>query len=455
MNGSSPVGVSGWSDGMLSDASAWGPRVGHRRIPWANPSHMAGLRAWWKLIGWEPYDQQFQAHMSPARFITYVAGKRTGKSMWAARHVEPLIMTPQTRGWIIGTKYSRCVKEFDYLYTDLVRRLRFPMDEKHYNVRGGNMYLKTAWGSEVRCVSAKDPDNIEAEDLDWFILAEPAQHPVSSWHLARERVMDRRGIGLFPGTPPVGIHHWMRKLYRLGQTGRDPDYWSIRVSGEETPYPGLDEVLKLKTVVSDLRYRRDVLAEFVATEDIIYSEFEYGVHVRGDVGYRKDLPLYWSFDFGYTNPWVCLWIQWDKSQDRMYVVDEYAATGRSDATNIAAVKKQHKAAGYAKTDANFCDPSGAAPRAALKDAKVKTTIRGGRDVDNGIAAIREMLVVREDRKPGLMGAVECDGWADEMTIYHNKPGTDKVAKEDDHYPDALRYAVLNLAKPTSHRIRTL
>ena len=52
--------------------------------------------------------------------------------------------------------------------------------------------------------------------------------------------------------------------------------------------------------------------------------------------------------------------------------------------------------------------------------------------------------VRDDKLPGLMVDRSCVHAIDELGTYHNRPGTDEPAKEDDHCPDALRYLYLNL-----------
>ena len=410
---------------------------------------------WFKVIDYDPYEQQLVAHEDPARFKVYIAGKRTGKSYWAAREVETLIMTPETMGWIVGVTYDRAEKEFSYLWKDIVQRKtasgkRLPMPTAHYNVRGGNMHVKTGWGSEFRVVSAKDENNLESDALDWFILAEPAMHKLSTWELLRSRVMDRKGIGIFPGTPPNEAH-WLKKLFDRGQDPGDVDFASWQISAEDTPYPGREEIAAFRRDVSDMRYRRDVLAQFIGTQDVIFPTFQYADHVT-DVCYRADLPLYRTFDFGFTNPWVCLWVQVDQSQDRVYVVDEYYQRGRADSVNIAAVLAHEKKMGYGDVEKSFCDPAGAAARAELRLAGVETIIAGGNSKTRGIELLRKALQVREDGRPGVLWSHRCTNGISEMGLYHNKPGTDDPAKEDDHVPDALRYLYLNLFGKSEPRI---
>ena len=64
----------------------------------------------WKyfdLIEYKPYRKQREFHQSTARFKVAVAGRRAGKTLMGAREVEPILMMPNKRVWIVGP----CVDE--------------------------------------------------------------------------------------------------------------------------------------------------------------------------------------------------------------------------------------------------------------------------------------------------------------------------------------------------------
>ena len=78
--------------------------------------------------------------------------RRFGKSRMAAAEVEPKIMEPGTRGWIVGPEYKVGEKEFRYIWDDLVIKMKLgaakgALRRKAYNVRTGEMYIETGWGS--------------------------------------------------------------------------------------------------------------------------------------------------------------------------------------------------------------------------------------------------------------------------------------------------------------------
>ena len=416
---------------------------------------------WFARIGYEPYAQQQAFHLGydprgPVpevlpRFKVMVAGKRVGKSFSGARELQPLIMTPETVTWIIGVHYDRAEKEFGYIWDDLFRKagINRRACKAHYNVRGGNMEIRTPWASIVKVKSAKDPHSIEAEACDQILIAEPAQHPVSTFELARERVMEKRGTIIIPGTPSVE-RHWLKKMFDRGQDPGRPDWFSIRVSAEETPYPGLEEVLALKDDISEFRYRRDVLAMFAAAEEMVYPMFQMARHVH-EFEYNPELPVYTAYDFGFSSPWVCLWIQVDESQERVLILDEYYELHKTDSVAVVEVTQQHKAAGWAGGEVegieeSYPDPRGASARKELADAGYSCRIDGvtqwegsGKEgsIDRGVELVRQWL--ETDR---LWVHPRCSNTIDEFATYHNgKNG--KPADEDNHCMDPVRYMMLN------------
>jgi len=420
---------------------------GMRTRPWATAEDT------FRAVGYEPYRQQRQFHhvreFAPPSWenvprIRVVAGaKRIGKSFMGARDVLPLVATPETRGWIVGVTYKRAIKEFEYIHHDTTQTLGFGTLEDNFNVRGGYMFLRFAHNATAEVRSAKDEHDLEAEACDWIILAEPAQHKESTFELCRERLSEKRGTLLLVGTPPPD-RHWLKKIFDRGQDPSWEDYWSIQIPATETPYPGLDEVAKLERELSPRRLRRDVLAEFIATEKNIYPTFEYVRHVD-DLEYDPRLPLFWTFDFGAGHPWVCLWVQVDLAARHVYVLREYYQTRTSDRDNILAVKREHKATGWKRTEWNAGDPRAASARLELEAHGVELmgdeSLRDG-SKDRGIEKVQQLLD-GEDGRPLLTISRSCENLIDECSLYH-RDDNGKIVNRDDDGLDALRYLVMEL-----------
>ena len=93
-------------------------------------------------------------------------------------------------------------------------------------------------------------------------------------------------------------------------------------------------------------------------ENVVFSEFDPAIHVRS-VDYDPNLPLYRTLDFGFVNPFVCLWVQVDR-EGIVRVIDEYV---RSRVTIDVHAKelKARTPCPEEQVTATYCDPAGAAP----------------------------------------------------------------------------------------------
>ena len=102
-------------------------------------------------------------HSSPARFRINIQGRRSGKSFSAAREIEPWILTPKTKGWIVAPNYELCDKIARIVKEDLFLKLRLPIETKK-EISGQLYYFKMAGlGSEVWIRSADTPDSLVGE----------------------------------------------------------------------------------------------------------------------------------------------------------------------------------------------------------------------------------------------------------------------------------------------------
>lgn len=70
--------------------------------------------AYFGRIGHRPHPKQWLYHNSRARFRVACCGRRFGKSLMAARDLEPELLVPDRRYWIVGP----CVDELTEIFTD-------------------------------------------------------------------------------------------------------------------------------------------------------------------------------------------------------------------------------------------------------------------------------------------------------------------------------------------------
>jgi len=135
-----------------------------------------------------------------------------------------------------------------------------------------------------------------------------------------------------------------------------------------------------------------------------------------------------SIDFGYENPFVCLYIVVDPS-DRVYIYAEYYQRWRTVEKHSEALNEQADR----EYEYTVCDVSGASERATLRENGIDT-IATQTDVVAGLEVVRQHLKLRDDGKPGLYVSSRCIETIKEFNQYHypESGNVEIPAKEHDH-----------------------
>ncbi|MFH1716109.1 MAG: hypothetical protein ABIF19_02055 [Planctomycetota bacterium] len=226
-------------------------------------------------------------------------------------------------------------------------------------------------------------------------------------------------------------------------------------------YLKIDDCITLMRRASRAGWEAEMLCMRPSRRNVVFDEFDPAVHVR-ELDYDPNLPLYRSLDFGFVNPFVCLWIQVDGA-GAVRVIDEYVRSRATIDVHAAEVKSR-TAIGEEQVAATFCDPAG----------------KGVNDV-TGTSAVRELralgIAVRF-RKSGILEGVElirravrsgdgrstlvisprCRRLIEAMECYHypDSAAPGELPLKDglyDHPIDALRYFFINHTRPAKTTTR--
>jgi hypothetical protein len=220
-----------------------------------------------------------------------------------------------------------------------------------------------------------------------------------------------------------------------------------------------DGYLKIDDCITQMRrasragWESEMLCKRPSLAKVVFDEFDPDIHVK-PVDYDANLPLYRSLDFGFVNPFVCLWIQVD-GDGRVHVIDEYLR-GRATIDVHAEQLIQRTACDEESVAATFCDPAGA----GVNDVTGTSVVR----------ELRQYGIVTRYRKSGILEGIElirraikggdgksrfiispgCSRLIEAMQCYHypeNRPGSEtELPLKDglyDHSIDALRYFFVN------------
>lgn len=427
-------------------------------------------------LNYDPHPGQEPVHRSMARHRVVCAGRRLGKSVIGGH--ELTLEALKTKGmtqllhderrrrefWIVGPEYSDAEKEFRILYNDLEylgAAEYFDKPGTYNNPESGQMVISMFDGKFlVHAKSAKYPQTLVGEGLSGVILAEAAKLKRTVWtKYLRPTLADYRGWSLWSSTPE-GRNHF-HEAWKRGNDSAQPEWESWRMPSWVNPivFPdGIDdaEVAEMRAEMSEERFNQEVGAEFTDFVGQVFKEFDEEIHV-GDYPFNPDLPLYLATDYGWTNPFVCLFIQMD-AWDNVYVVGEYRVTHR-DINDIANDLKAIPAVRHATM--MYPEPAGPGETAVLEKALgVKVNTSTGGDLKWRLELIRQHLkpmpehVPEHKRKPKLLIDKKCAGktsmnqmesnLVQEMGDYRfpeNKSearsNPEAPLDKDDHGPEAL------------------
>lgn len=216
----------------------------------------------------------------------------------------------------------------------------------------------------------------------------------------------------------------------------------------------IDDAIVMKSRVSRETWDAEMLCLRPSLTDRVFTPFDRDVHVRSDPPFvlGRDCDWWLAIDFGFSNPFVCLWII--THGDEVYVIDEYAARGRTIDQHMAEIHARP----WPRAKRIACDPAGngKSDQTArsnvdrLREYGYLVKTRGSAIVD-GIELIRAALRSATGRTR-LTFHPRCVNLLRAIQSYHYPEGGGELPVKDgehDHPIDALRYFFAN---STTHRI---
>ena len=228
-------------------------------------------------------------------------------------------------------------------------------------------------------------------------------------------------------------------------------------------YLAIDDCIARLRRSSRAGFEAEMLCLRPTLENVVFADFNPDRHVA-PVAYRPGLPLFRAIDFGYVNPFVCLWLQAD-DDGHVFILDEYIQRRKTIAQHAAEVKRRTPCA-ESRVAATFCDPSGAGASGItgtscireLNRAGIRSTHRSA-SIHAGLELIRAALCAG-DGSAHLTISPACTHTIEALRCYHYPDPRGKAPSElpdkdglYDHPIDALRYFFTNLPYTTPPRAR--
>lgn len=408
---------------------------------------------WFHETGYAPHDGQRQIHYDSTRHRVLCNGRRWGKTILGGKEVETMAFIRNwrgepMRGWIIGPEYTDCEKEFRIIH-DTFKKLDVDKVSNKFlnNVENGNMHIQTKWGFDVECRSARHPESLVGEGLDFVLLVEAGRHRRRMFgDYVRPALSDKRGLSIMSGVPEDAsensLLYW---AYNRGQDITKTQWKSWRMPSwtNNIVFPGGEndpEILEAKDDLTEDEFARQYGGHFVQRQGRVMKEWDDEDHT-GNFEYNPDWPLFAAVDFGYTNDWVWLWIQVDPWDKFVYVIGEHRFRLR-DTEDIAKNEfKDHPLT--QKLVAIYPDPSSPDDASILRrHLGVPTKSNTGGEIKNRLTLIRSALKMRPEhlpdghaeKKPGLMVDKSCHQLIWEMREGYRWPESHQSSKNESEIP---------------------
>lgn len=295
---------------------------------------------YFRRTDYEPHNGQKLVHYDNTRHRILCNGRRWGKTLFGGKEAETMAFVKNflgqpMQGWIIGPEYTDCEKEFRVVYNTFKKLGIDQVSTKFLNnVESGSMRIKTQWGFDLQCRSARHPDSLVGEGLDFVLIVEAGRHHRRMFtEYVRPALSDKRGWSIMSGVPEIASDTAL--LYWAYERGQDPvktQWQSFRMPSwtNNIVFPGGrtdPEILEAEDDLTEDEFRRQYGGEFVERIGRVMSQWDDQVHLIEGLDYNPNLPLFVALDYGYTNDWVWLWIQVDVFNN-VYVIGEERWQGK-------------------------------------------------------------------------------------------------------------------------------
>jgi hypothetical protein len=219
----------------------------------------------------------------------------------------------------------------------------------------------------------------------------------------------------------------------------------------------IDDAIAAKARVSPETWESEMLCLRPSRRGAVFPAFSRTKHVA-PLRYQPAWPMYRAIDFGFVNPFVCLWMQVSPAGD-VYVLKEYLRSRTTIAEHAFAIHELDKG----PVAMSYCDPAGGqsdqitgtSARMELKAGQIRTRCRQSAITD-GLEIIRRHLdgIGGSVGSPSIRIDPSCERLIEAMEAYRYPEASDRrghgaqceTPLKDgvhDHPIDALRYFFVN------------
>ena len=204
---------------------------------------------------------------SPARFKVVAAGRRTGKSRYAAW--ELIINALSDKAGQVFYIAPTQQQARDILWDLLLDLGKDVIQKSHIN----NLQLTLINGAKITLKGADRPETMRGVSLKYLVMDEYADMKSSVWEqILRPALADNKGHALFIGTP-LGRNQFYDLYQFAGSNGEDSKNWEAwHYTSYDNPLMDKEEIEEARGAMSAFSFRQEFMASFEAQGSELFKE---------------------------------------------------------------------------------------------------------------------------------------------------------------------------------------
>jgi len=396
--------------------------------------------------------EQSRFHKCLSLFKWLFGGNRSGKTYTNMIDLALLLMDVHPVHFQPKGVHWACIESWEQVRSILWEdNLQKFLPSYVYNVEYGQqkvpkrVHFKNGHKLEFKAFN-QGRELFQGRGIDSIYCDEQCHHDfVGIFNEMQARLLTKAGFlswGMTPIEPQPDLEE------RIEDLPDTDEFFKINLNGNRKSQGGYIEDSRIDQMISEWPEETQttrIKGEFASFHGAVFKTYSRAVHTIKPFRIPKDWRRYRTFDFGFTNPFVCLWLAKNPDDDWIIYREYYKAqTGIQE--HIRIVKLLSKGERYVE---NIADPENAEDRAEMRKAGIKTRA-ARKDIARGIELVQSKLKVKDNGKPSLTIFRTCRNTCREIPVYHYPKGSntkdpaDVPVKKNDHTVDALRYLIYTI-----------
>lgn len=393
---------------------------------------------------------QWNFFRSRAKYTCY-GGARGGGKSWS------IIRKSALMGYYYaGIQILVVRREYDQLENPIILPMLKMLPVGTYDYNKTNHRLTLCNGSIIQFSNMPDytatvEGKFQGNSWDVLFIDEATQFTESEFRGLAGIVRGDNGFPkrIYLSCNPGGVgHFWVKRLFidRDFRDSENPDeYVFIPATIDDNSHINKDYIDQLNLLPEDVR-RAHRFGDWNALSGVYFGEFTDGLHTCKPFPLKPHWKRYRAMDYGLDRHF-CIWVAVDET-GRCYVYRQFEASNQI-VSEAALMQKNMTRADegiyytIAPPDLWARDRQNGKSQASIFAENGVPLLKADNNRKQGWYALKELLKLRADGKPGLIIFETCKSLIDSLKcLNHDKTDPNDVAKlphEITHGPDALRY----------------